>query len=101
MNAAPTYATLQTMPTANPFANPITARIVSIDPTKAIAVIFLLIAAVWLIYTIVAGYHLFRYGHKSSVSIPAVLLHIFISAAFFLYALSGFASLHNIWKNLN
>jgi hypothetical protein len=46
----------------------------------------------WLLYTLVAIYHWLKYSHASAIAFPAIGLHIFISAIFLIYAVSGIFS---------
>ena len=62
-----------------------------IDPAKVVSVIAWVMFVLWLIYTVVAAYHWLRYGHQSSVAIPAIITHLVVSAALALFAVSGFA----------
>ena len=59
---------------------------------------FLLAIVVWIIYTLIVCYHWLRYGHRSWFAIPAIVLHIFMSGFFIIFALSG---LRIVWKNSN
>jgi len=63
----------------------------AIDPGKVVSVIAWIMFVLWLVYTIVAAYHWLRYGHRSSIAIPALLVHFIVSAALALFAVSGFA----------
>ncbi len=45
--------------------------------------------ALWALYTIVAIYHWLRYSHAAKISIPAIGIHLLVSAALMSYALSG------------
>lgn len=51
--------------------------------------ILLVVFAFWVIYTIVAVYHWLKYSHASWVAFPAIALHLFVSFALMVYALSG------------
>ena len=63
----------------------------SIDAGKVVAVVAWVMFVLWLIYTVVAAYHWLRYSHRSSIAIPALIIHVIVSAALALYAISGFA----------
>lgn len=63
----------------------------AIDPLKVVSVIAWLMFVLWLIYTVVASYHWLRYGHSSSIAIPAIITHLVVSALLALFAISGFA----------
>lgn len=43
----------------------------------------------WCVYTLVAVYHWFKYSHASTVALPAIALHLFVSLVLAVYALSG------------
>ena len=61
----------------------------SINVPGAISVVAIILFIIWLIYTIVASYHLIRYGHRSAVSIPAIITHVIVSLVIALYTVSG------------
>ena len=63
----------------------------AIDPLKVVSVVAWIMFVLWLVYTIVASYHWLRYGHRSSVAIPAIITHLVVSGALALFAISGFA----------
>jgi hypothetical protein len=54
-----------------------------------ISLIAWVLFAIWLIYTIVASYHLLRYGHSTSVALPAIITHVFVSVVLALFIVSG------------
>ena len=45
--------------------------------------------AFWAIYTLVAIYHWLKYSHASWVAFPAIALHLFVSCALMVFALTG------------
>lgn len=55
-----------------------------------VSIIFTVIFLLWLVYTIVSIYHWVRYGHKSWVAVPAVAIHLGVSAFLMLFAAAGF-----------
>ncbi len=61
-----------------------------IDPSKVVSLFFVVLFIIWVIYTIVTSYHWLRYGHRSSVAIPALITHVLVSGFLALYAISGF-----------
>ena len=65
------------------------AFLTSVGIGKIIAVLFALLFIVWLIYTAVAAYHWLRYGHRSAVAIPALIVHVMVSWLLAGYAVSG------------
>lgn len=54
-----------------------------------ISVIFTLIFIWWLVYTVVAIYHWFRFGRSSWVAVPAVAVHLAVSGMIFVAMTSG------------
>lgn len=79
---------LEPFPSLMPFSAPTG---LALDVASFAPVLLLVAFALWVVFTIVSGYHWFRYAHRSWLAAPAVGTHIFISAALFLYALSGLA----------
>lgn len=61
-----------------------------IDVPTLVSVIFAVLFIVWVIYTLIASYHLLRYGHRSAVAIPAIITHVLVSFMLSLFAVSGF-----------
>ena len=59
------------------------------DISAIVPLVFLVIFITWVIYTLIAAYHWFRYGHQSWVAVPALALHIFVSGAIIIYMLTG------------
>jgi hypothetical protein len=55
----------------------------------SISVIFLVLFVIWALYTLIAGYHWLRYGHRSIVAIPALIIHVVVSWLLAGYAVSG------------
>jgi hypothetical protein len=43
----------------------------------------------WALYTLVAIYHWLQYSHGSWLTFPAIALHLFVSIALMIYALTG------------
>lgn len=62
-----------------------------IDPMKVVSVIAWAMFVLWLLYTFIATYHWLRYGYRSSIALPAIFMHLIVSAALALFAISGFA----------
>ncbi len=58
---------------------------------RVLEIVFVLIFFVWAIYTIVMIYHWIKYGHRSKIAIPAIIIHLIVSTLLFLMAASGFA----------
>lgn len=63
----------------------------SLDARSVAAVVLAIMFAFWAIYTLVAVYHLVRYGHRSWLTVPAIGIHIFVSISLALYAVAGLA----------
>ncbi|MEK7100840.1 MAG: hypothetical protein AAB921_01960 [Patescibacteria group bacterium] len=60
-----------------------------INVPATISVIAWILFAIWLIYTVVASYHLLRYGHSTTVAVPAIITHVFVSVVLALFIVSG------------
>ncbi|MEK7201198.1 MAG: hypothetical protein AAB737_01005 [Patescibacteria group bacterium] len=60
-----------------------------VDVPGVVSIIAVLLFIVWVIYTLIAAYHLLRYGHRSAVAIPAIITHVIVSVLLALYAVSG------------
>jgi hypothetical protein len=58
---------------------------------KVLLVGFSLLFILWALHALVASYHLLRYGHRSTVTIPAIGLYVFVSAALATFALTALA----------
>ncbi len=71
-----------------PFAAPAFLQYVNVE--QAVSVIFALLFILWALYTLITAYHWLRYGHRSSVAIPALITHVVVSGFLSLYAVSGF-----------
>jgi len=74
----------------NPLAG-FTAYAGSLDAKTIASVILALMFAFWALYTLVATYHLLRYGHRSWLTVPAIGIHLFVSFSLAVYAVSGLA----------
>jgi len=59
------------------------------DASQVVSVLFALLFILWVVYTIVTAYHWLRYGHRSAVAIPALIVHVIISGYLALFAVSG------------
>ena len=76
----------------NPFVSPFTAleKLGISLPEGGIEVgVPILIFGLWFLFTLVVGYHWFRYSHSSLIAFPAVFVHLIISAFIIWYALTG------------
>ncbi len=61
----------------------------NVDVEGVVSIVFLVLFIIWVLYTLVAGYHWLRYGHRSSVAIPALIVHVVVSWLLASYAVSG------------
>ena len=77
------------MPTEplEPLAPP--AFLASASAEGIVSLAFLVLFVVWSIYTLISAYHWLRYGHRSAVAIPALLIHVVVSWLLAGYAASG------------
>ena len=59
--------------------------------SEAVLVTWVLYAvfAFWALYTFVAIYHWLKYSHASWLAFPAIAIHLAVSFALIMYALSG------------
>lgn len=64
-------------------------QIPQVDLSGVIPVVFTLLFAIWVIYTIVIIYHWMRYRHQSWFAVPAIVLHLFVSGAIFVFIMSA------------
>jgi hypothetical protein len=60
-----------------------------LDGPTTISLIAWVVFAIWLIYTLVASYHLLRYGHSTAVALPAIITHVAVSVVLALFIVSG------------
>lgn len=74
----------------SPFKEPIfTLPTATADFSSILTLVFFVTFIGWAIYTAVVSYHWFRYGHRSWLAVPAVGIHIAISAMLILLMASG------------
>jgi hypothetical protein len=72
--------------------NPLTTISHAVGLSNTLQFLPLVLAVIfvaWIVFSIVAAYHLLRYGHSSIVTIPALAVHLFISATLFTSALAS------------
>ena len=62
----------------------------NVSADQVVAVTFALLFILWALYTLITTYHWLRYGHRSSIAIPALITHVVVSGYLALYAVSGF-----------
>lgn len=58
-------------------------------PETVLAVVVTVVFIWWLIFSLVAGYHLLRFARDSWLTIPALALHLFVSGWIFVFATGG------------
>lgn len=63
-----------------------------IEAQQAVSILFTLLFILWALYTLITAYHWLRYGHRSSVAIPALITHVVVSGLLAAYAVSGLAA---------
>ncbi|MBA3789310.1 hypothetical protein H0X32_02865 [Patescibacteria group bacterium] len=92
LTGASSYAAANAIPTSplDPIQTPFSTIFTTINEGQVLAITFALIFIVWLIYTLVVTYHWLKYGHRSWVAVPALSIHLVVSALLFLLAISGF-----------
>lgn len=73
----------------SPFTKPLYTINTSADFTSILTIAFFFIFFGWLIYTVIAAYHWFRYGHRSWLAVPAVAIHVFVSGLLIFYIATG------------
>lgn len=71
-----------------PFAPP--AFLQNVNVEQVVSVVFALLFILWALYSLITAYHWLRYGHRSSIAIPALITHVVVSGYLALYAVSGF-----------
>jgi hypothetical protein len=73
-----------------PFSPP-TALLSQLNLSGGVIVMWVLYAvfAFWAIYTLIAIYHWLKYSHASWIAFPAIGVHLFISFALMVFALTG------------
>lgn len=72
----------------SPFDHPV-VNLPSADFSSILTIVFFLVFVGWAVYSVVAAYHWFRYGHRSWLAIPALAIHIIVSGIFILLMASG------------
>jgi hypothetical protein len=59
--------------------------------SEVLPAIFAVAFMLWALYTAIAAYHWLRYGADSWLSVPALVVHVFVSGLLILYAATGLA----------
>ena len=73
---------------SSPFQQPV-FNLPTADFSSILTIVFFLIFVGWAVYTVVAAYHWFRYGHRSWLAIPAIGVHLVVSGLCILLIASG------------
>ncbi len=74
----------------SPFQEPLfTLPTASADFSGILLLVFFATFVAWGIFTAVAAYHWFRYGHRSWLAVPAVGIYVAVSAVLILLMASG------------
>lgn len=60
-----------------------------VTPTQIVWWMLYAVCFYWAVYTLVAAYHWFRYSHASWLTVPAIAVHLVVSYALIVYALTG------------
>lgn len=81
---APTFLSLDGSDTAGGLGMPDISVISAMFPA-----IFAIVFFIWIAYTLVVAYHWFRYGHRSFVTVPMLVLHVVISGTLMLLTVAG------------
>lgn len=63
-----------------------------VETEQAVSILFAAGFILWALFTIITAYHWLRYGHRSSVALPALATHVIVSALIAIYAVSGLIS---------
>lgn len=63
-----------------------------VETEQAISILFTIGFVLWALFTAITTYHWLRYGHRSSVAIPALITHVVVSACIAMYAVGGLIS---------
>jgi len=71
------------------FTTPDFVSITSVDMSALYPVAFALAFFIWLAFTLIIAYHWFRYSHRSTLTVPALALHVVVSGTLMLISASG------------
>ena len=67
-----------------------TSPFVQIPQKEVFIALFSLIAVIWILYTLVAAFHWFKFGNRTHAAIPAMALHLVVTIEFLIFIISGF-----------
>ncbi len=73
----------------SPFSKPLYTISTTADFSSVLTIAFFFIFFGWLIYTVIASYHWFRYAHNSWLAVPAVATYIVVSGFLIFYIATG------------
>jgi tellurite resistance protein TehA-like permease len=59
------------------------------DVSSVFPAIFAIAFFIWVVYTLVVTYHWIRYGHRSLITVPMLVLHVVVSGTLMLLAVAG------------
>lgn len=76
--------------TVVPPYDPTLPSLPAVNLEQLLSLVFVIAFILWTIFTVISAYHWLRYGHKSSIAIPALITHVIVSFFVALYAASGF-----------
>jgi hypothetical protein len=92
MNGSDAAGKIDAFPTPSFFSTggtSTTSRLSVPDISGIFPPILTVVFVIWVIYTLVLAYHWFRYGHRSIVAIPMLVLHVVVSGTLMLLAVAG------------
>ncbi len=67
-----------------------TSPFVQIPQKEVFIALFCLVAVIWILYTLVAAFHWFKYGNRNHAAIMVMALHLGVTIALLIFILSGF-----------
>ena len=67
-----------------------TAPFVHIPQKEVFVALFCLVAVVWVLYTLVAAFHWFKYGNRTHAALFIICLHLGITISLLIFIISGF-----------
>lgn len=71
-------------------SNPLSFLPPATSAYDVLSIVFTIIFILWALYTLIAIYHWLRFARTSWIAVPAVGLHLFVSAVLMIFATSGF-----------
>ncbi len=66
-------------------------QVAALPIAQVLPVVFFFVFLVWVVFTLVAAYHWFRYSNATTMALCAMTTHLIVSAMIAIYAVSGFA----------